>query len=82
MHTPADSIRLTPHADPQWTRSCSTRTTSNSFSCASPYLFGLILDHYLARQVSSHSFTQTELRSVQRGVIARWPVRMGTRGVA
>jgi len=51
------------------------------FDGVSPYLFGLVLEHYLARHVSAHSFTQTELRSLQRGSIARWPVRAGTRGV-
>ncbi|WP_159838666.1 type VI secretion system baseplate subunit TssF, partial [Burkholderia sp. 8Y] len=55
---------------------CVLTVDESGFAGVSPYLFGLILDHYLARQVSSHSFTQTELRSVQRGVIARWPVRM------
>jgi type VI secretion system protein ImpG len=48
----------------------------------SPYLLGLMLENYFARQVSMHSFVQTELHSRQRGLIARWPVRMGARGVA
>ncbi|MBZ5795963.1 type VI secretion system baseplate subunit TssF [Burkholderia contaminans] len=52
------------------------------FDGVSPYLFGLILDHYLARCVSGHSFIQTSLVSVQRGAVMRWPVRMGMRGVA
>ncbi|MFC0400789.1 type VI secretion system baseplate subunit TssF [Paraburkholderia rhizosphaerae] len=61
---------------------CQLTVDESGFSGASPYLFGLVLEHYLARHVSINSFTQTELHSMQRGRVARWPVRMGTRGVA
>jgi len=61
---------------------CVLTVDERGFAGTSPYLLGLILEHYLARHVPSHAFTQTEMRSVQRGLIARWPVRMGTRGVA
>jgi type VI secretion system protein ImpG len=61
---------------------CQLTVDENGFSGTSPYLFGMILEHYLARHVSMNSFTQTELHSMQRGRIMRWPVRMGTRGVA
>jgi type VI secretion system protein ImpG len=61
---------------------CSLTVDEAGFSGVSPYLFGLILEHYLARHVSINVFTQTELHSMQRGCVARWPVRMGARGVA
>ncbi|GJH36642.1 type VI secretion system baseplate subunit TssF [Paraburkholderia hospita] len=61
---------------------CVLTVDETGFSGGSPYLLGLILEHYLARHVSMNSFTQTELHSMQRGLVARWPVRMGTRGVA
>ena len=61
---------------------CALTVDESGFSGTSPYLFGLILEHYLARHVSINSFTQTELHSMQRGRVARWPVRMGTRGIA
>jgi type VI secretion system protein ImpG len=61
---------------------CQLTVDETGFSGVSPYLFGLILEHYLARHVSINSFTQTELHSMQRGRLMRWPVRMGTRGVA
>ena len=61
---------------------CSLTVDESGFSGTSPYLFGLILEHYLARHVSINVFTQTELHSMQRGRVARWPVRMGTRGAA
>jgi type VI secretion system protein ImpG len=61
---------------------CRLTVDETGFSGVSPFLLGLILEHYLARHVSMNSFTQTELHSMQRGLVARWPVRMGTRGVA
>lgn len=54
----------------------------SGFSGVSPYLFGLILEHFLMRHVSINTFTQTELHSMQRGRLMRWPVRMGARGAA
>jgi type VI secretion system protein ImpG len=59
---------------------CRLMVDENGFSGSSPYLFGLILEHWLARHVSINVFTQTELHSMQRGLVARWPVRMGGRG--
>ncbi|KWN84569.1 type VI secretion protein [Burkholderia ubonensis] len=61
---------------------CALTVDEPGFSGVSPYLFGVVLEHYLARHVSINVFTQTELHSVQRGRIARWPVRMGARGGA
>jgi len=59
---------------------CALTVDEIALSGASPYLFGLVVEHYLARHVSINAFTQTELHSIQRGMLARWPVRMGTRG--
>ncbi|QCP54373.1 type VI secretion system baseplate subunit TssF [Trinickia violacea] len=59
---------------------CELTVDETGFNGASPYLFGLILEHYVARSESAHSFTQTRMNSLQRGPIMRWPVRMGTRG--
>jgi type VI secretion system protein ImpG len=61
---------------------CLLTVDENGFSGTSPYLFGVVLEHYLARHVSINSFTQTEMHSMQRGRVARWPVRMGARGAA
>jgi type VI secretion system protein ImpG len=60
----------------------SLHVDERGFAGVSPYLLGLVLDRYFARQVSVHSFVQTEMHSRQRGLVARWPVQMGTRGVA
>ena len=58
---------------------CQLSVDEAGFSGISPYLFGVVLEHFLARHVSVNSFTETELDSIQRGRVHRWPVRMGTR---
>lgn len=58
---------------------CVLTVDEAGFDGTSPYLFGVVLEHYVARHVSTHSFTQSVLRSPQRGELMRWPVRMGTR---
>ena len=60
---------------------CTLTVDEEGFSGSSPYLFGVVLEHYLSRHVAINVFTQTKLESMQRGTIAQWPVRMGTRGV-
>ena len=60
---------------------CTLTVNEDGFSGSSPYLFGLVLERYLARHVSVNAFCQTVLESPQRGTIARWPVRAGGRGV-
>ncbi len=52
------------------------------FAGTSPYLFGAILERYLARHVSLNTFTEVRLHSAQRGAIGHWPPRFGTRPVA
>jgi type VI secretion system protein ImpG len=61
---------------------CKFTFDESGFHGVSPYTLGLVLERYVARHVSTHSFTTTVLRSVQRGPIAHWPPRMGTRGAA
>lgn len=52
------------------------------FAGASPYLFGAVLERFLARHVSLNSFTETRLGSPQRGSIGRWAPRTGGRPAA
>ncbi|AJY12571.1 type VI secretion system baseplate subunit TssF [Burkholderia dolosa] len=59
---------------------CELTVDETGFSGVSPYLFGLVLEQYLSRHVSINVFTETELHSMQRGVVARWQPRMGGRG--
>lgn len=60
---------------------CTLSVDEDGFSGTSPYLFGLVLEHYLTKHVSINVFTQTALESMQRGSVAQWPVRMGGRGI-
>ena len=61
---------------------CTLTVDEAGLAGESPYLLGLILEHYLARHVSMHTFVETGLRSKQRGLVAQWPPRMGTRSAA
>jgi type VI secretion system protein ImpG len=45
------------------------------------FLLGSVLERFLAKYVSLNSFTETVLKSVQRGEIVRWPARLGARPV-
>ncbi|ACD17183.1 type VI secretion system baseplate subunit TssF [Paraburkholderia phytofirmans] len=60
---------------------CCFTFDESGFDGVSPYTLALVLEHYVARHVSTHSFTTTVLYSKQRGRIASWPPRRGTRGV-
>jgi type VI secretion system protein ImpG len=51
----------------------------NEFQGSSVYLLGAVLERFFARYVSLNSFTETVLHTVERGEIARWPPRIGTR---
>ncbi len=52
-----------------------------AFEGAGAYLFGSVLEHFLARHASLNSFVSTVLRTTQRGEIARWKPRCGTRPI-
>ncbi|ACC76029.1 type VI secretion system baseplate subunit TssF [Paraburkholderia phymatum] len=75
--------RIIPNQQPPVARvlECGITVDESGFDGASPYVFGLVLEHYLARHVSMHSYTAIVLDSKQRGRIAQWPPRPGTRSV-
>jgi type VI secretion system protein ImpG len=50
-----------------------------AFEGGSAYLLGAVLDEYFARHVSINSFTETVLRSANRGEINRWVPHWGAR---
>ncbi|EHK63214.1 type VI secretion system baseplate subunit TssF [Achromobacter arsenitoxydans] len=60
---------------------CRLTVDEIGFSGISPYLFGLVLEQYIARHVSINVFTETSLRSIQRGEVATWAPRPGGRSV-
>ena len=53
-----------------------------AFAGFSPYLLASVLESFVARHVSINTFTQTVLQSVQRGRIATWSPRVGSRPTA
>lgn len=53
-----------------------------AFQGASAFLLASALEPWLARHASINSFTQLTLRTAQRGVVMRWPPRMGGRALA
>lgn len=59
---------------------CTLTVDEAGFSGGSPYLFGLVMERYMARHVAINVFAQTELCTLQRGRIACWAPRMGQRG--
>jgi type VI secretion system protein ImpG len=43
------------------------------------FLMGAVLEEFMARSVSLNAFTQTVIRTPQRGEVMRWPARTGRR---
>lgn len=50
-----------------------------AFVGASAFLLGALLEKFFCKYVSINSFTQTVVKTRERGEIMRWPVRTGTR---
>ncbi|WP_250475286.1 type VI secretion system baseplate subunit TssF [Caballeronia sp. GAFFF1] len=75
---------VVPHATPPMVRAleCAVTFDEDGFDGTSPYALGLVLEHYLARHASRHSYTKTLLLSKQRGRLAEWAPRPGTRSTA
>lgn len=48
-----------------------------SFEGGGAFLFGSILEHFFARYAAINSFTTTSLKTVKRGHVHSWPVRIG-----
>ncbi len=52
------------------------------FEGGSAFLLGAVLERFFARLVGINSFTETVLKTPQRGEIMRWPTRLGRRSTA
>lgn len=50
-----------------------------SFEGTGVFLLGAVLEQFFARYVSINSFTETVIRTGDRGEVMRWPPRMGRR---
>jgi type VI secretion system protein ImpG len=51
----------------------------SAFEGSGVFLLGAVLERFFAKYVSINSFTETVLRTVQRGEIMRWQARTGLR---
>ncbi len=51
-----------------------------AFEGTGAFLMGAALDRFFAEYVAINHFTQTVIRSTERGEIMRWPPRLGLRG--
>lgn len=51
------------------------------FEGASSFLLGAVLEQFFSKYVSINSFTETVLRTTDRGEIMHWPMRSGRRAI-
>ncbi|WP_027819668.1 type VI secretion system baseplate subunit TssF [Paraburkholderia bannensis] len=84
VETRATELMLEDSRPLMFGRSVATVLTvdETGFSGTSPWLLGLMLEHFLAHHSSTSAYSQTELHSMQRGMIARWPARVAPSGHA
>ncbi len=52
-----------------------------AFEGVGAFILGAVLEQFFAKYVSLNSFTETVVRTKQRGEIIRWPTRMGIRQI-
>jgi type VI secretion system protein ImpG len=52
-----------------------------AFAGAGVFILGAVLDEFFAKYVSINAFTETVIKTVERGEVARWPARIGRRTV-
>jgi type VI secretion system protein ImpG len=53
----------------------------SAFEGSGVFLLGSIIEQFFSQYVSLNSFTQTLLKTVERGIIKRWPIRIGTKAI-
>jgi len=53
----------------------------SAFEGLGVFLLGSVLDRFFQRYVSLNSFTETVIRTVDRGELVRWPTRIGQRHI-
>jgi type VI secretion system protein ImpG len=53
----------------------------DAFEDASPAVLAAVLDQFFAKYVSLNSFTETVLKTVQRGEVLRWPAIIGKKQI-
>ena len=53
----------------------------SAFEGSGVFLLGAVLDRFFAKYVSINSFTETVVKTTDRGEIVRWPIRTGQRAL-
>ena len=53
----------------------------SAFAGSGVFLLGAVLEQFFARYVSINSFTETVIKTTERGEIKRWPPRVGNRHI-
>jgi type VI secretion system protein ImpG len=53
----------------------------NAFEGTGVFILGAVLEQFFAKYVSLNSFTETVIKTQQRGEIIRWPAQMGRRQI-
>ena len=73
--------RVTQGAATSWVRGLEIAVTldESAFQVTGAYLLAAVLERFFSRYVSINSFTETVLRTVDRGEVARWPAHIGGR---
>ena len=51
------------------------------FEGTGPFLFGAVLEQFFSKYVSINSFTETVLRTTDRGELMHWHMRSGRRPI-
>ena len=54
----------------------------SAFEGSGAFLLGAVLDQFFSKYVSINSFTETVIRTIERGRIMKWPTRIGRRKIA
>ncbi|MGH7978962.1 MAG: type VI secretion system baseplate subunit TssF, partial [Limisphaerales bacterium] len=52
-----------------------------AFEGTGAFLLGAVLEQFFAKYVTLNSFTETVVRTQQRGEIMRWPAQIGKRQI-
>ncbi|MFQ5587547.1 MAG: type VI secretion system baseplate subunit TssF [Nitrospiria bacterium] len=55
--------------------------SDTAFEGAGFFLLGAVLEQFFAKYVSINSFTETVVKTVDRGEVVRWPIRAGQRHI-
>ena len=51
----------------------------NAFEGVGSFILGAVLEQFFAKYASINSFTETVVKTTERGEIMRWPARIGRR---